>query len=385
MAGRIVVGVVLVLLASAGAALAASTNFVEPATSPESVGAAPTSMVATDLDGDGDRDLATANVSGGNVTVLRNNGHANFAEPASSPEDAGSFPDYIASADIDGDLDADLIVSNQESDDLTILRNKGNGNFVEPATSPEPAGDVPVSVAPADLDGDGDVDLAIANAIESNAPDDVTILLNRGTGNFVAAPTSPENAGNKPVSIVAANLDGDGDVDLAVANQQGNNITVFRNNGSANFTEAPGSPETAGSFPQDIIAARLDGDAATDLAVVNQGSSSEDVTILRNNGLANFIEPATSPEPVGGRPLSLTAADFDGDSDQDLATGNDLDSTVTILRNDGLLDFFEPASSPESTGPNPRSIVSGDFDGDGDPDLAIANQNGGNVTILRNR
>ena len=139
----------------------------------------------------------------------------------------------------------DLIVSNQESDDLTILRNKGNGNFVEPATSPEPAGDVPVSVAPADLDGDGDIDLAIANAIKSNAPDDVTILLNRGTGNFVAAPTSPENAGNKPVSIVAANLDGDGDVDLAVANQQGNNITVFRNNGSANFTEAPGSPETA--------------------------------------------------------------------------------------------------------------------------------------------
>ena len=309
MSGRIVVGVVLVLLASAGAALAASTNFVEPATSPEQVGAGPTSVVATDLDGDGDRDLATANVSGGNVTVLRNNGHANFAEPASSPEDAGSFPDYIASADIDGDLDADLIVSNQESDDLTILRNKGNGNFVEPATSPEPAGDVPVSVAPADLDGDGDVDLAIANAIESNAPDDVTILLNRGTGNFVAAPTSPENAGNKPVSIVAANLDGDGDVDLAVANQQGNNITVFRNNGSANFTEAPGSPETAGSFPQDIIAARLDGDAATDLAVVNQGSSSEDVTILRNNGLANFIRARHQPragrrapaEPDGGR------------------------------------------------------------------------------------
>ena len=328
MAGRIAVGVVLVLLASGAAALAASTNFVEPATSPEQVGVSPTSVVAADLDGDGDRDLATANVSGGNVTVLRNNGHANFAEPASSPEDAGSFPDYIASADIDGDLDEDLIVSNQESDDLTILRNKGNGNFVEPATSSEPAGDVPVSVAPADLDGDADIDLAIANAIEGNVTGDVTILLNRGTGNFVAAPTSPEDAGNKPVSIVATNLDGDGDADLAVANQQSNNVTVFRNNGSANFTEAPGSPETAGSFPQDIVAARLDGDAAADLAVVNQGSSSNNVIILRNNGLANFIQPATSPEPVGGRPLSLTAADFDGDSDVDLATGNDIDASV---------------------------------------------------------
>ena len=157
--------------------------------------------------------------------------------------------------------------------------------------------------------------------------------------------------------------------DLAVANQQGNNITVFRNNGSANFTEAPGSPETARQLPAGHRRRSAGRDAATDLAVVDQGSSSEDVTILRNNGLANFVQPATSPEPVGGRPLSLTAADFDGDSDQDLATGNDLDSTVTILRNDGLLNFFEPASSPESTGPNPRGIVSGDLDGDGDPDL----------------
>jgi hypothetical protein len=384
MSGRIVVGAVSALLIGAGAAMGASTNFVEPATSPEQVGATPSGVVAVDLDGDGDRDLATANIGTGDVTVLRNNGHANFAEPAFSPEDAGSFPDYVANADIDGDLDEDLIVSNQESDDLTILKNKGNGNFFEPATSPEPAGDVPVSVAPADLDGDGDIDLAIANAIE-NGTGDVTILRNRGTGNFVAAPTSPEDAGNKPVSIVATNLDGDGDADLAVANQQSGNITVFRNNGSANFTEAPGSPHAAGSFPQDIIAAPLNADAAADLAVVNQGSSSNNVTILRNNGLANFTEPATSPVPVGGRPLSLTAANFDGDSDQDLATGNDLDSSVTILRNDGLLNFVEPASSPESTGPNPRSIVSGDLDGDDDPDLAIANANGGSVTILRNR
>jgi hypothetical protein len=376
-------GAAMALLAGTGAALAASTNFTEPATSPVATGLGPVGVVATDLDGDGDRDLATANVTGGNVTVLKNTGTGVFHEPASSPEDAGSFPDFITSADIDGDLDRDLIVSNQESDDLTILKNNGNGNFIEPVTSPEPAGDVPASVAATDLDGDADVDLAIANAIENNSPSDVTILLNRGTGNFVAATTSPENAGNKPVSVAAADLDGDGDADLATADQQSSTVTVFRNNGSANFSHAPGSPEFAGTFPQAIVATDVGGNAATDVAVANQGS--EDVTILRNNGFANFTEPVTSPEPVGGRPLSLAAADFDGDSDQDLAVPNNNDGNVTILRNDGLLDFVEPATSPEAAGPQPRQIAAGDLDGDADPDLAVVNQNGSSVTILRNR
>jgi hypothetical protein len=375
-------GAAMALLAGTGAALAASTNFTEPATSPVTTGVGPVGVVATDLDGDGDRDLATANVTGGNVTVLRNTGSGVFHEPASSPEDAGSFPDAITSADIDGDLDQDLLVTNQESDDVTVLRNKGNGNFVEPVTSPEPAGDIPAELAAADLDGDGDTDLAIANAVEATTGD-VTILLNRGTGNFVAASTSPEDAGNKPVSVAAADLDGDGDADLATTDQQSGTVTVFRNNGSANFTPAPGSPEFAGLFPQDVVAANLNGDTAPDLAVVNQGS--EDVTILRNNGLGNFTEPLTSPEAVGDRSLRLVAADFDGDSDQDLAVPNDEDSTVTILRNDGLLDFTEPASSPESVGPNPRGIAAGDLDGDADPDLAVVNQNGSSVTILRNR
>ncbi len=373
---------VAALVASAGAA---STNFVEPASSPEQVGAGPQGVVVADLDGDGDRDLATANGSNSSVTVLRNNGNANFAPFASSPESVGSFPTAITAADIDGDADQDLLVADQLDDTVSVLRNNGNANFTQPATSPEPAGETPAEVAAADLDDDGDTDLAVANAIESTDTDNVTILLNRGTGNFVPASTSPEDAGNKPVAIAAADLDGDGDPDLATADQQSNTVTVLRNNGSANFNEASGSPEFAGSFPQDIVAARLDADASIDLAAVNQGSSSENVTILRNTGNANFSQPATSPEPVGGRPLSLTAADFDLDGDQDLATSNDLDATATILRNRGALDFIEPASSPEAVGPNPREIVSGDLDGDADPDLAVVNVNGSNVTILRNR
>ena len=364
-------------------AFAASTDFVERASSPEPVGVGPRGMIAADLDGDGDRDLATANISGGNVTVLRNNGAANFVEPASSPEPAGSFPTALAVGDLDGDTDQDLVVGNQSSGDVNILRNTGAGNFVEPASSPELAGTLPVSIAVGDLDGDNDRDLAIANATEPVGT--VTILRNNGNGNFFEPATSPESVGNKAISVAAADLDGDGDLDLGVANQQSGNVTILRNNGSANFTEPATSPETAASFPQGITAVDIDGDTDDDLVVVNQGTNN--MTVLRNNGSGNFSEPGTSPVPLGMRPLGAPAAgDFDGDGDQDLAAPNHDSDDVTVLRNAGSGGYAEVGTSPEGAGDGPQSIVAKDLDGDSDPDLAVSNSAGaGTVTIFRNR
>ena len=186
-------------VALAAGAFAASTDFFQPASSPVTVGAGPQGVVAADFDGDGDSDLATANVSGGNVTVLRNGGAANFVAYNSSPEPAGSFPDAIATADLNGDAIPDLAVANQVSDDVTILLNKGNGDFRVPTSSPEPAGDVPADVTIADIDGDLDGDLLVANAIEGTGT--VTVLRNNGTGNFTQLATSPETVGNKAVSV----------------------------------------------------------------------------------------------------------------------------------------------------------------------------------------
>ena len=142
----------LLFAALVGTALAASTNFFEANSSPEATGIGPVSVVAADFNGDGAQDLATANVSGGNVTILLNKGSGNFVEKASSPEPAGSFPSSLTAADLDGDGDQDLAVTNQVSDDVTILRNNGSGNFTEPASSPVPAGDTPASVVAANHD-----------------------------------------------------------------------------------------------------------------------------------------------------------------------------------------------------------------------------------------
>jgi len=314
----------------AGTALAASTNFVEPVSSPEAAGGAPQWFAAADLNGDGDRDLAVANVDSDNVTILFNLpelGPANFAEPIWSPEPVGDAAFSVVAADFDGDGDQDLAVANEFSDNVTILRNNGAGNFAQPATSPEAGGDEPTGLVASDLDGDGDQDLAVASFL-SNA---VTILRNTGAGNFVQPATSPEATGSVPREVVAADLDGDADPDLAVPNSFGASVTILKNNGAGDFVQPPTSPEAAGSGSRSVAAADFDGDGDRDLAVANAGS--DDVTILRNNGAGNFVQPATSPEAAGDGPFSVAAADLDGDADPDLAVANSFSDNVTILRN----------------------------------------------------
>jgi hypothetical protein len=360
-------------------ALAASTNFNEPGTSPESAGDGPTATVAADLDGDGDLDLATANQNGGDVTILKNGGSGNFNQPGSSPESAGSVPDSIVAADFDGDLDQDLAVANFASTDVTILRNGGTGNFTQPPSSPVPVGIGPDELTVADLDGDLDQDLAVANA----DTDDVTILRNDSLGNFDQPTTSPEAAGDDPRSVAAGDFDADGDNDLAVANATIDAVTILRNNGSGDFNEPASSPEAAGDGPQTIAVEQLDGDGDLDLAVGNGNAGT--VTILRNNGSGNFGEPASSPEPAGARSTWVVAADFDLDGDRDLASADFLNDRLGILRNNGSGNFNQPASSPETVGDAPFGIAVGDFDGDLDADIATANIGSDDVTILRNR
>ena len=132
-------------------------------------------MALVDLDGDGDTDAATSNRIGDTVTILLNVGGADFVDAPHSPESAGDQPLGVSAGDFDADGDADLAIANTISNDVTILKNKGLGDFSTPGSSPEPAGEEPGEIAVADADGDVDLDLAVANHASSN----VTILRNR--------------------------------------------------------------------------------------------------------------------------------------------------------------------------------------------------------------
>jgi DNA-binding beta-propeller fold protein YncE len=134
---------------------------------------------------------------------------------------AGDYPYSVFCADLDGDIDLDLVVANAGSDNVSVLKNNGDGTF-QPKVD-YGAGDGPYFVFCADLDRDTDLDLAVVNGNSDN----VSVLKNNGDGTFQTK--VDYGVGSAPRSVFCADLDGDTDLDLAVANEESHNVSILKN------------------------------------------------------------------------------------------------------------------------------------------------------------
>ncbi|HEX9917417.1 MAG TPA: FG-GAP-like repeat-containing protein [candidate division Zixibacteria bacterium] len=232
-------------------------------------------------------------------------------------------------------------------------------------------GSSPRSLFCADLDGDSDLDLAVANAISGN----VSILKNNGEGTLQTK--VDYDVTFYAQSVFCADLDGDGDLDLAVANSGSNSISILRNDGDGTFQTKV--DYAAGSGPRSVFCADVDGDSDLDLAVANYTTGN--VSILKNNGDGTFETKVDYG--VGIKPISVFSADLDGDLDFDLAVANSGSNSISILRNNGDGTFEGKVNY--GVGVDPYSVFCADLDGDLDLDLAVANGASNNVSILFNQ
>jgi hypothetical protein len=323
-------------------------------------GPSPSGLAAGDLNGDGKTDLAIANSGANTVTVLIGEGHGTFQTHADSV--TGQSPSNLAIADLNGDGEPDLAVTNAAGNSVSILLNQGGGKFA--AHVDYPTAYVPFGVAIADFNGDNRPDLAVA-ATGSNA---VSILLGNGDGTFQAQQQYPTP--NSDTRIVAGIFSADGIQDLVTVNsdQSSNSISMLLGTGAGAFQ--PHADYAAGSLPVSAVSGDFNGDGKLDLAVADNGNGQTDstVSVLLGNGDGTF-QPAVG-YGVGVQPFSIAAADFNQDGKQDLAVLNAGSNTVSILLGNGDGTFQPHVDYP--AGATVYAVTVGDFNGDGKPDLAVS-------------
>ncbi len=299
---------------------------------------------------------------------------------------AHTHPNSVATGDFNSDGKVDLLVSNRFSNDVSILLGDGNGGFGTPNNYDLLPYATPSSIAVGDFNLDGKADFVVTNNSDVNGY--ISLALGNGDGTF--QPPARFVTGYISISVVADDFDIDGDLDVAVVNQGGDflrgegpivhyspSVSVLSGDGSGNFA-APVVVRSYSSFdvPTALAAGDFNDDGIADLAVTNtdsrsmtHNSSLDSVSILLGRRTIGVGPPHDIALP-DLYPRSVVTRDFNNDGELDLALCGG-GANVYVLLGEGSGDFAQPASFP--IGGYTHSISAADFNGDGNFDLVTVN------------
>jgi hypothetical protein len=342
--------------------------------------AAPSAVATDDLNKDGKPDIVAVNDrTSGTVSILLGLGDGNFSGPTTLSGVRNS--QSVATGDLNGDGNPDIVVGNSSNNTalVSVFLGNGVGGFSGPSSFMNTLSLQTISaVAIADFNGDGKPDIAAANSTFSS----FTILTGNGAGGFTILP-SVSSGGTSPAAIAARDLNGDGKIDLIIGNgsSSSGNVAVLLGDGTAHFA----SPTTflSGNSVNSLVVADFDADGKLDIVANSPGAAR--LVFLRGDGAGGFANSNTL-NLTGLGPVAVRAADLNGDGKLDLAV-DIAPGFLLICIGDGaggfttVANYFDIATSLSFGG---SALAVADFDGDTRPDVVLANKDQARLSIFMN-
>lgn len=273
----------------------------------------------------------------------------------------GNKPSAMAVADFNGDGRLDLAVTNESDNTVSVMLTKPDGSYAPGVIYK--VGAAPLQVVTADFNGDDKMDLAVVNSQDNT----ISVLLGVGDGTFQNQVTYP--TGGTPVALTAADFNGDKHIDLAVLNQADGTATLLLGAGDGTFTvQSP--PLTAGATPFAITSADMNGDGKPDLLILSGTiDGPANLSLLTNSENGTFTAGTSL---LSGSLHGMAVGDFNNDGNMDVAVTMPASGSVSILLGNGA-GTFQMVSLDVSgqLGAPPKAIVAGDFNHDGNLDLVV--------------
>jgi hypothetical protein len=351
-------------------------SFPEPTLYSAGSNTRPISIAVGDFNNDLCLDITAANYGGNSIAVFFGYGDGNFRNVTTFSTGTGSQPRSVSVFDINNDTHADILVTNEGSNNVGVFLGYGDGNFAKLMTFSTGDDSAPWYAVARDFNRDGTLDLAIANYGSSN----VAVLYGYGNSSFGNLQTYATGDGFNPTHVNVGDFNNDNHLDLIVSDETSSNVGIFFGYSDGKFASISIVPMGQSSSIYQVAIGDFNNDTRLDFVTADNG----------NNNIGVFLAADTNPfggqttfdVGNGSHPSSVAVGYFNNDTLLDIAITNSGTNTLGILLGYGNRRFSNMTTFSTGRNSQPSSLAIGDFNNDLLTDIVVANIGSNDIIVF---